>query len=288
MSGAGTRIVPIQVLTLAPEASAMPRIRRVISSVLCVVSATLISASAQAQQRMVTITVNNLAPPNSISFAPLHFGFNRGVFDSFNIGMTPGAGIISVAEGGLGDVWQANFAAADPAATRGTIGMALTPGQSRSMSFLVNTGLNPFFTFAAMVVPSNDFFIGNDNPQEFRLFDATGNLLINSISQTSSQIWDAGSELFSVGGAAFLVNGVNAVRTPQNGVVSFNFSELARFNGEVTAANYVFNSQLTANQPVYRIDFQSSAVVPEPSTIVLLSTGLITLAVAARRKRVHR
>ena len=263
----------------------MPCIPRIASLVLGAVTTTLVVASAaHAQQRMVTVTINNLAPTNSISFAPTHFGFHNGTFDAFNNGQAPGAGIISVAEGGLGDVWQSNFAAADPTATRGTIGMALTPGQSRSMSFLVNTGLNPFFTFASMVVPSNDFFIGNDNPQAFRLFDVGGNLLINSINQTSSQIWDAGSELFSVAGAAFLVNGVNAVRTPQNGVVSFNFAELAQFNGEVTAAGYTFNSQLTANQPVYRIDFSSSTVVPEPSTVVLLSAGLLMMAFVARRK----
>ena len=251
-------------------------------------SATLSFATvAQAQQRMVTVTVNNLAPTNSISFAPLHLGFHSGVFDAFNNGTTAGAGIVSVAEGGAGDVWQANFAAADPNATRGTIGMALLPGQSRSMSFLVNTGLNPFFSFAAMVVPSNDFFIGNDNPQAFRLFDAGGNLLINSIGQSSSQIWDAGSEIFSIAGAAFLVNGNNDVRTAQNGVVSFNFAELNGFNGQPTAAGYTFNSQLTANQQVYRIDFQSSTVVPEPSTVALLSAGLMALGLAARRKRVH-
>lgn len=267
----------------------MSRMPRIVSSVLFAASASFIfTSAAQAQQRMVTVTVNNLAPTNSISFAPTHLGFHNGTFDAFNNGMTPGAGIISVAEGGAGDVWQSNFAAADPTATRGTIGMALTPGQSRSMSFLVNTGLNPFFSFASMVVPSNDFFIGNDNPQGFRLFDAGGNLLINSISQSSSQIWDAGSELFSIAGAAFLVNGVNAVRTPQNGVVSFNFAELAGFNGEVTAAGYTFNSQLTAAQPVYRIDFTSTSVVPEPSTVVLLSAGLMMIGFVARRKRAQR
>ncbi len=265
----------------------MSRIPRIVSSVFWAAAAALISASSQAQQRMVTVTINNLAPTNSVSFAPLHVGFHRGLFDAFNIGMTAGPGIVSVAEGGVGDVWQSDFAAADPTATRGTIGMALTPGQSNSMSFLVNTALNPFFSFAAMVVPSNDFFIGNDNPQAFRLFDANGNLLINSINQTSSQIWDAGSELFSIAGAAFLVNGVNSVRTPQNGVVNFNFAELAGFNGEQTAANYIFNSQLTANQSIYRIDFRSSAVVPEPSTVALLSAGLMALAFAARRKRAH-
>ena len=86
------------------------------------------------------------------------------------------AATVSVAEGGAGGAWQAAFAAADPTATRGTIGGPLFPGASDSGSFLVDPTLNPFFTFAAMVVPSNDFFIGNDSATQYRLFNAAGAL----------------------------------------------------------------------------------------------------------------
>ena len=258
---------------------------RVVSSVLGAATAICLAASAaHAQSRVVTVTITNLAAANSISFAGTHLGFHSGAFDAFNIGTTAGPGIVSVAEGGVGTQWQADFAAADPTATRGLIAGALTPGQSRSQSFVVNAGLNRFFTFATMVLPSNDFFLGNDNPTGFRLFDDAGNLMINSITQTSSQIWDAGSEAFSIAGAAFLVNGVNDVRTPQNGLVSFNFAELMGFNGQQTAAGYVFNSGLTAGQEIYRIDFAVS-VVPEPSTVILMVTGLVLLGVAGRQKR---
>ncbi len=251
------------------------------ATALCVVS-----AAAHAQMRTVTVTITNLAAANSISFAPTHLGFHSGAFDAFNVGSVAAPGIVSVAEGGAGGQWQADFAAADPTATRGIIGMPLLPGQSRSQSFIVNAGLNRFFTFASMVIPSNDFFIGNDNPMQYRLFDDAGNLLINSISQTASQIWDAGSESFSIAGAAFLVNGNNDVRTPQNGLVSFNFAELMGFNGQATAAGYVFNSGLTERQPIYRIDFTSSVnVVPEPSSVILMASGLMMLGVAMRRKR---
>jgi hypothetical protein len=259
---------------------------RSISSILRVAAAVAVTAaSAHAQSRMVTVTITNLASANSVSFAPLHLGFHRGAFDAFNIGQTAGPGIVSVAEGGAGGQWQADFAAADPTATRGTIGGALTPGQSPSQSFIVNAGMNQFFSFASMVIPSNDFFIGNDNAQQYRLFDDAGNLLISSITQRASQIWDAGSETFSVSGAAFLVNGNNDLRTPQNGVVSFNFQELMGFDGEMTAAGYVFNSGLTAGQDIYRIEFTSASVVPEPSSMVLLASGLAMLGFAVRRKR---
>jgi hypothetical protein len=263
---------------------------RVMSSVVRAATALcVVSSAAHAQMRTVTVTVTNLAAANSISFAPTHLGFHSGAFDAFNIGESSAPGIVSVAEGGAGGQWQADFAAADPTATRGTIGMALLPGQSRSQSFIVNAGLNRFFTFASMVIPSNDFFIGNDNAMQYRMFDDAGNLLISSITQRARQIWDGGSEAFSIAGAAFLVNGDNDLRTPQNGVVSFNFSELMGFNGETTAAGYVFDSGLTADQEIYRIDFSSSVnVVPEPSSVILMASGLMMLGVAVRRKRAPR
>ena len=140
--------------------------------------------------------------------------------------------------------------------------------------------LNPFFTFAAMVVPSNDFFIGNDSPTRFRLFDAAGKLLIGSIGQKARDIWDAGSELFDPLAAAFVGN--NDLRTPQNGVVSFNFAELAGFDGLTTGAGYVFASALAADSDVYRISF---AVVPEPATSALMAAGLFAAGWLSRRRR---
>ncbi len=243
-------------------------------------AALALCTTAGAAHLNVVVKVENLAPTNSISFAPLHFGFNNGRFDAFDNGAVATAPIISVAEGGSGSAWQPAFAAADPTATRGTIGGLLQPGESRSRRFLVDPLLNPFFTFAAMVVPSNDFFIGNDSPTRFRLFDAAGHLLIASIGQKASDLWDAGSELFDPAAAAFVGN--NDLRTPQNGVVRFDFAELAGFNGLTTGAGYVFNSALTADSDVYRISF---AVVPEPETAVLIAVGLFAVAGASRRRR---
>ena len=245
-------------------------------------AALTLCASAQAQQVMVTATITNLAPANSIGFAPLHVGFHNGSFDAFNLGGVAAAGIVSVAEGGAGGQWQADFAAADPTATRGTIGGLRLPGTSASMSFMVDAGLNPFFTFAAMAVPSNDFFIGNDDAREYRLLGASGQLLIGSITVRANEIWDAGSEVFDPAAAAFV--GTNSLRAPQHSVVAFNFGEFAGYNGLTTGAGYVFNSQLSAASEVYRIDF-AVASVPEPGTYGLLSAGLLAVAWVARRRR---
>lgn len=152
------------------------------------------------------------------------------------------------------------------------------------MTFLVDTSVNRYFTFGSMVVPSNDYFIGNDDPLEYRIFDMAGNLLIGEILQTADEIWDAGSEAFDPLNAAFLVGGTNALRTPQNGVVSFDFLELAGFNGLTTAAGYTFDSQLRAGLPVFRISF-ASAAVPEPATWAMLICGFGAVGAVARRRR---
>ncbi len=251
------------------------------ASLIAATSSLLMCAAASAAPINLQVTISNLAPTHSVSFAPLRLGFHSGTFDAFNNGQAATAPIISVAEGGSGADWFPAFAAADPTATIGSIGGALLPGQSRSAVFSVDPAINPFFTFASMVIPSNDYFIGNDSATEYQLFDASGKLVLGSIDQLGSDIWDAGSELFDPAAAAFLVGGSNGLRTAQNGVVNFDFAELAGFDGLTTAAGYVFSSQLRADTGVYRINFTQ---IPEPGSVGLISAALLAAGWVSRRR----
>ncbi|MCC6508691.1 MAG: PEP-CTERM sorting domain-containing protein [Pirellulaceae bacterium] len=248
------------------------------------------SSHAQGAIVNVTVTFQNLAPTNSVSFAPLRVGFNNGTFDSFNIGTTATAPIVSIAEGGSGSAWFPAFAAADPTAVLGTVGGALVPtgnvgggfASSASQTFTIDTNVNRFFTFASMVIPSNDLFIGNDNPAAFQILDSSGNLLISQINQTASQIWDANSEVAIAANAAFVAGGVNGNRVEEGGTVAFDFAELNVFNGLTTGAGYVFNNSLAGTTDIGRISFSVTAV-PEPSSMALV--GLMGIGVVVRRFR---
>lgn len=258
----------------------MLRPRLVVLATACTFA--VLPSLALADNVQVQVMVENLAPTNSISFAPLRLGFNNGTYDSFDSGQLASPAIVSVAEGGSGSAWFPAFMAADPTATLGTVvpnpAGPLLPGATGSNTFMVDRSVNRYFTFASMVVPSNDYFIGNDSPTAFELFDTNGNLNINSITLSASNIWDAGSEVDGVFGAAFLVGSNNDDRIPDNAPVGLNFSDLSIFNGLTTAAGYVFDSQLTANTDVYRISF---SVVPEPSVGLLLT---LAGALFARRR----
>jgi hypothetical protein len=254
----------------------------------------LLGLASAAQAVQVRVTVENLAPANSISLAPFRFGFGNGTFDAFDnnqpafllgAASIADAPIVTIAEGGSGSAWFPAFQSAEPNADLGSvtgpvIGPFL-PGQTNSAVFEVDP-TNRFFTFGTMVVPSNDHFLGNASPTAFEVFDAGGNLVLSSFTENASRIWDAGSETENPANAAFLVGGVNDQRENENQPVTFNFADLSAFNGLTTAAGYNFDSSLlSANTPVLRVSF---AVVPEPTSVGLAALGGIA-ALVLRRKR---
>lgn len=242
-------------------------------------------AVAQAAAVVVTVTVENLAASNSVSFAPIGFAFHDGDYDAFDAGSAASASIRTMAELGSPAAWRADFMAAEPGAVVGGTGGPLHPGMTMNPgNFVVDTTSNNFFSFVSMVIPSNDHFIGNDDPTMFSLFDAGGNLTVSEITLTANRIWDAGSEVFDPGAAPFIAGANPALNTPEGGVVSFDFAGLSGYDGQTTGAGNVFDSQLTASTPVYRISFSTSAV-PEPATWAMMIGGFALAGASLRQRR---
>ncbi len=182
-------------------------------TVLCL----LISAAplrAQEQDVKVVVKVESLVPENGVYFSPVWVGFHDGSYDLFDLGSLASLAVERIAEDGN----NVNLTADLDAATGGTgvTGVITSPGgfdklplfdpgETSMAEFTLNPEYNRYFTYAAMVVPSNDAFIGNHNPWAVELFDAAGNFTGKKIiTVLGSQVWDAGTELNTEMDAAFI------------------------------------------------------------------------------------
>ncbi|MCP5144473.1 MAG: spondin domain-containing protein [Gammaproteobacteria bacterium] len=260
---------------------------RILTGLAAAVAAVTLPFSAHAASINLKVTVENLVAADGVAFAPLRVAFHGGTHDSFDVGSAASGAIEAIAELGDGTGWFAGFAMNDPGATWGTIPpLPLVPGGTGSAMFTVDTDANPYFSFAAMVVPSNDFFIGNDNATGYQLFNGMGALMVSAIELVASDIWEAGTELFDPATAAFIAGANATLGADQNGLITSNYADLALFNGQTTAAGYTFNSQLTGATPIYRIAFEVvPSPVPVPAALPLLATGLGWLGISASRKK---
>lgn len=163
------------------------------------------------------VTVENRAPTNGLYLTPFWVAFHDGTFDLFDAGevLPPGGGLENVAEDGVTSVLMAEFAASDAAANGGIDGVIVAPEgfpgapvfdphDEASALFDVDPAVNRYFSFASMVIPSNDAFVANESPTRYELFDDEGEF--NGpivIDVRGSMAWDAGTEANTEMDAAF-------------------------------------------------------------------------------------
>ncbi|MGJ8678073.1 MAG: spondin domain-containing protein [Akkermansiaceae bacterium] len=252
--------------------------KKIIYTTLGVVSA---SATLQAST-LIEVSFNITGP---VGLAPVAAVFHDGSFSAFANGGTASTGLETLAEVGNPSGYLGE---APSTANVGTNGAPSGPGSTVTFLVTVADG-NTNFNYAAMLLPSNDWFIGNSGSQDI-------SSLLNAANGTNitfdvSTVWDAGTELedfaFSAGnpivgsGAGLNIPAGDAANgTDQNGVISV-----------VTAAD-PFSA--FANQPAgfdsSLLDFSGGnigtftlTVVPEPSSLLLSGFGLISLL--SRRRR---
>lgn len=176
------------------------------------------------------VTIENLAPNGGLGQSPFWVGLHNGSFDIGTRGEDAAlfAGLEELAEGGdvgpLSSRFQAEVSGGPDLTITSPAGFAGAPvfeaGETVTQSLTVNDpALHRYFSFASMIIPSNDAFIANLNERAYQLFDASGNFLgPTTITVYGRNIYDSGTEVNDpFGGAAFSTEGGNSA--DENGVI---------------------------------------------------------------------
>ena len=172
---------------------------------LAVVAAGLLPATASAQSNdgpvryRVTVTITNLAPEGGTLQTPFWVAVHNGKFDTYDRGDAASASLERLAEDGNTGPLSEDFAArgkGQDATIAGPDG-PLDSGDSATYSFIVGPDAkrSRFFSYASMVLPSNDAFVANGSPKAHRLFNRRGDFVGQDFVITGSKVLDAGSEV---------------------------------------------------------------------------------------------
>jgi hypothetical protein len=159
----------------------------------------------------------------------------------------------------------------------------IDPGETASLIITVDQLTQRYFSFASMVIPSNDLFIANEDPMAYEVFDASGKFTnLGPIVVTAGQVWDAGGEANDNLGAAF--NAAGGMDTDENNGVSLIGANgvSALLDGQSTVAGTTVNGASILSNSIATITI---AAVPVPASLPLLATGLIGFGLWRRRKQ---
>ena len=183
------------------------------SAMACAILA--IASPLMAEQ--VTVTVKNLSTHDGLFLTPVWVGFHDGTFDPFNVGspVMVGGGVERIAEDGDVNRIRMGFAGSAAGMAGGVDGVILAPngfpgapvfdpGESVTVVIDVDPALHPYFSFMSMLIPSNDGFIGNDDPMSLELFDDDG-VFVGPLEFVvrGEDVLDAGTEANTEMAAAF-------------------------------------------------------------------------------------
>ncbi len=241
---------------------------------------------AAAQLTQVRVRVTNTAPANGTALTPVWIGIHDGSFRTFTPGMPSSSALESLAEDGPTGPISTLFNNGG-FSTQATLGGApILPGQSYEHTFLLDrtNPMHRYLNYASMVLPSNDAFIGNANPLAFALRDSNGQFRSFAFDVLGRNVWDAGTEVNDelANSTAFFGQSMPNTGTTENGVVTLHPGFVP--GGRILSSTQFANADFTRSG--YQVARFEIAVVPEPSTYLLMGTGLLGLGmVAARRNR---
>ncbi len=181
-------------------------------------------------ETQVIVTIENLAPENGTFLTPFWVGFHNGNFDTYDRNAPISPALESLAEDGNTAPISQEFLNSGYGTIDGTIagleGLEgpVDPGEIVTATFTLEStdATNRYFSYASMVVPSNDAFIANGDPLAREIFDANGNFLGADFIVEGGAVLDAGSEFNDelVASTAFFSQAVPDTGVVENGVVT--------------------------------------------------------------------
>lgn len=270
-------------------------------TLLAALSLPFVVAIPSSASTIIQVTIENLAPQGGIFLTPFWVGFHDGNFDIYNRGESVNPNFLgteSVAEDGataqittrFTNVGAGNIQATLPG-NNGTLG-PIDPGETITFSFdrtaVRNSGR--FFSYISMVIPSNDFFIANGNPQAHPIFDAAGEFIGADFTVLGSQILDAGTEVNDElpQNTAFFGQQTPNTGVDENGVVRLA-SEFGDFlplgSGGILDDSRFANADFTrSGYQVARIRIEQVQVLEPTSILSLLGIGGLIFSLRSIRK----
>ena len=185
--------------------------------------------SVQAQAFEVQVKIENLSPEGGLYFTPVWVGFHDGSFDLYDQGAAASEGVERFAEDG-------DFGALinDFSVTTGQDAVILNPegfagapifdpGLASYETFDLDPMTNQYFSYGAMILPSNDAFVANGDPMAHRLFDDEGQFTGPvSFIVYGEEVLDAGTEDNTETDAAFLNQSAPDTGVTSGGVVALH------------------------------------------------------------------
>jgi hypothetical protein len=278
--------------------------RKTVSKLIAtaIACSSVLAMASTATAASLKITIENLAPEGGNLITPFWFGLHNGSFDLLNEGQALSIEPFErLVEDGLTAPISTYFANSGTGSVQGVAFggperpiAPISPGTKASAIVNIDNSIlsTPYFSYAAMVIPSNDAFFANDDPLEHRLFDARGNFIATSFDILGSEVYDAGTEVNDENpfNTAFLQQPAPNIGTTEGGVVRIHPGFRPAGTGGVLDASRPFRGRTInfANAdfkaPGYRVARITIERVPEPSTLAILPlTGLFLLYRKARR-----
>lgn len=271
--------------------------------------AIVLAAARGATAAEISVKIENLGAPGALFFTPFWVGVHDGTFDTYNLGAAASGfgGLESIAEDGNTGPLSTRFAAEQATGVDATllspsVPPPFDPGEMGVFSLTIADPMtNRYFSYASMIIPSNDAFVANGDPVAHPIFDALGNFLgPMTIDILGSAVLDAGTEVNSETDVAFLAppNGQTGpnIGADELGVVQMHIG----FNGSVGNPGglpmNILGGTTASGATIDAVlgDFTHSGggivlaritIVPEPSAALLLFAGILGLGATARRRR---